>query len=137
MKIEITLHDECAKAVLRQVARRYALLCVNSTMPSDIANAPWTGRWDAAGGRKTWEAVYREWMAEVDRERAAYRRTLLSVLDELPGMDRVELKPYVSPGTKRTHAGVYPAQAAAAVAEAFAEKVLEAVAARRRSPRPD
>lgn len=132
VKVALTLHDACGAAVIRQVAKRYALLSLNARMPSDLVNAPWSGRWHAqreAGGKKSWEAVHREWVAEADRERASYRKTLLSVLDDLPPLPDVELKPYRSPGTGETYRGVYPSKPIGEAADEFADRVLDLVKA--------
>lgn len=126
LKVTITLHDDCARTILRETARRYAVLCVKSRMPADIVNAPWGGRMDRAGGRKSWTTVYREWMADIDRQRADYKKSLQSVVADLPPVPEIELKPYVSPRENRTYAGVYPSSQAEKVARDYAEAILAA-----------
>jgi hypothetical protein len=124
MATQVTLHGAAARQIIRSMAQSYAMLAVKSTLPSDCVNAPWSTQWQRDGG--TWQAAYRKWMRGIDRERADYRKSLLSILPDLPEFPAVEWSPYKSPNGK-TYSAIYSGPRAVGVAKAFAEQCAAAL----------
>ncbi|WP_240233577.1 hypothetical protein [Devosia lacusdianchii] len=107
--ITLTLHGAAARQMIRSMAQSYALLAIKSTLPDDTVNAPW----NATGLPRS------KWMREVDSERADYRKSLLSIIRELPEFPKVEWRPYRSPTTGKTHSAIYSGPRAIEAARAF------------------
>lgn len=126
MKATITLHDDCARIIIKEIAKTYATLCVKSKTPMEALGAPWRGRWESSG--KSRVSAYRDWVADIDRRRADYRKSLQSVVPDLPPVPEIEMKPYRSPHEGKTYCGVYSHQQVAKLAEEYAAVILGMIA---------
>lgn len=115
MKISLTMHDECARAIVNEVADRYCRLCIYSRLPHDTVNAPWRyGDRDA-------------YIAKIDRRRAAYRKTLQSFLPDLPAVPPVVFPNYTSPGDGKVYSTYLGAHHVATACKAYVTLVEAAV----------
>lgn len=86
-RLTITLHDEAARQVLHSIARSYAILCIKSRLDGGkMWNAPWPRH-----------SKFGDWMRDIDRERMAYKRTLLSIFPELPEIEQPEWRMIEAP----------------------------------------
>ena len=113
-KITMTLYGTCAKTMLRELALRYARLCLRSKMIFPMANGPWL----YGSKRKRNIAEFREWMANVDRMRADYRKTLETMLPEVPPVPDIDLTPF-----RRDGYFLYPAHRIEEIASGYATSV--------------
>lgn len=122
MKITLTMHDACAEKTVRTMARQYVFLCNQSRLPALTSNYPW--QWQAG---MDWNATHRKWIARVDKNRAAYRKSLESFIADLPPVPIAELKQYKSPRGGNEMWVSYPSSRIAEIADAYADALCAMV----------
>jgi hypothetical protein len=123
MKKEVLLYDQCAKAVVRDIARRYAMLSVHARLDdaTGTVNAPW---FNAKGD--TIRHRHRDWMKKTVRDLAAYRKSLQSLVADIPEVVQPEWTNYTSSSGKEFEV-YYRRDLAKAAADAFANDVCTIV----------
>lgn len=126
-KITITLEGDCAKQIVRSIARSYAMLSIYSrlTEATGTVNAPWFNIRHRK--RCSLLAAHREWITKIDRERVSYRRALESILGDVPDVPAIEWRPYTSPDGK-TYPVYFNVTRAGEAVTAYADFVMGMVA---------